>query len=187
MKKIKTIQESLEEIKFLMEYDSSKTRTENKLLVTEQWNWGPQVQQQNPNAQPIQTNPNVNPDYSKSYDPYYKSPDPNIPNGNPTVIQIPPQLKNIDGVKAFQNWLDQNYRGWIKKYNVLGGDINKGFGKFGPNTLRAWNQYGKVYLSSAGYTPPSLTAMQGKTSPTPISSNPTVPASQNNAQQLATR
>lgn len=56
----------------------------------------------------------------------------------PQRYQIPAELGDVKGVQAFQNWLDANHPGWIKKYNTLGGDPKKGFGKFGPNTNAAW-------------------------------------------------
>ena len=241
MKKTKTIQESLEEIKFLMEYDSSKTRSENKKMISEvgAYTTGTDTsttpwwyREGNPNnsrpsstttTAPVNTPPSSPNDGT---DPYLKyaygtntktpeagalaspgtSPDPylqNLSNQNaginipktpgmpaPAVkqpIQIPNELKDANGnkVKDFQNWLDQNYRGWVKNYNVLGGDPNKGFGKFGPNTLRAWNQYGKTYLSTQGYQPSNLTTMQSRT--TPVSSNSINPSAINNTQQLASR
>jgi len=66
-----------------------------------------------------------------------------------TVRDIPELLKkpvgNKTGIQAFQDWLDQNYSGWIKKYGTLQGKTNRGYGKFGPNTSKAWGLYKEEY------------------------------------------
>ena len=61
---------------------------------------------------------------------------------------IPPELKNIEGVKLFQDWLDINHAGWATGFP--NGKLNKGsgYGKFGPRTQKAWALYGKEYLQS---------------------------------------
>jgi len=53
-------------------------------------------------------------------------------------------------VKDFQTWLDKNKPGWHNKYGTLGDDEGKGWGIFGPNTKRAWNnpEIKKGYLDS---------------------------------------
>jgi len=53
-------------------------------------------------------------------------------------------------VKDFQTWLDKNKPGWHNKYGTLGQDEGKGWGGFGPNTKRAWNnpEIKKGYLNS---------------------------------------
>lgn len=53
-------------------------------------------------------------------------------------------------VKDFQTWLDKNKPGWHNKYGTLGDDEEKGWGIFGPNTKRAWNnpEIKKNYLDS---------------------------------------
>jgi hypothetical protein len=53
-------------------------------------------------------------------------------------------------VKDFQTWLDKNKPGWHNKYGTLGQDEGKGWGVFGPNTKRAWNnpEIKKGYLNS---------------------------------------
>lgn len=69
----------------------------------------------------------------------------------PTVqtYKIPAELKDVNGIKSFQTWLDNNHPGWVKKYGKLEGKPERGYGKFGPNTNRAWNsQWGKDYLNS---------------------------------------
>jgi hypothetical protein len=69
---------------------------------------------------------------------------------NNTVNQktpIPSELKNIEGVKLFQDWLDVNAQGWATGFTK--GVLNKGagYGNFGPRTQKAWNSYGRRFLS----------------------------------------
>lgn len=68
-------------------------------------------------------------------------------------VAIPPDLKNEEGVKKFQDWLDKNAPNWAKGYT--GGIINRGkngsgYGKFGPRTSAAWKNptYKDGYLKS---------------------------------------
>lgn len=65
--------------------------------------------------------------------------------------KIPAELKDIDGVKKFQDWLDKNKAGWATGFS--GGVLNQagGYGRFGPRTTKAWNSYGQEYLK--GGTP----------------------------------
>jgi hypothetical protein len=56
---------------------------------------------------------------------------------------LPTELKDV---KAFQTWLDTNKPGWHDKYNTLGTDPAKGYGKFGPRTTKAWATYKDEYL-----------------------------------------
>ena len=56
----------------------------------------------------------------------------------PDVTDTPEQDKPKD-VKKFQSWLDKNHPGWHKKYGTLGDNEDKGWGIYGPNTKRAWN------------------------------------------------
>ena len=70
---------------------------------------------------------------------------------NNTVNQktpIPSELKNIEGVKLFQDWLDVNAQGWATGF--ANGILNKsaGYGNFGRRTKKAWTLYGKEYLQS---------------------------------------
>jgi hypothetical protein len=67
-------------------------------------------------------------------------------------IPIPTELKNTEGVKAFQRWLDENRPGWIKG-DKLGTEPKRGYGKFGPNTSKAWEQNKNDYLSGERKTP----------------------------------
>ena len=63
---------------------------------------------------------------------------------------IPQELKsNIGGktgVEAFQDWLDQKKPGWHKKYQKLGGEKLKGYGKYGPNTSSVWATYKNEFI-----------------------------------------
>jgi hypothetical protein len=62
---------------------------------------------------------------------------------NVTVYTIPKDLKNV---KEFQDCMDRLHSGWYK-----GSNLNKGpgYGKFGPNTSKAWGKYKKDYLTGA--------------------------------------
>jgi hypothetical protein len=68
--------------------------------------------------------------------------------------QIPSELKDIDGVKKFQDWLDINHPGWHMKYGTLNKNLLRGYGKYGPNTTRAWNNqsYKDEYLKTSNST-----------------------------------
>jgi hypothetical protein len=76
---------------------------------------------------------------------------PSAPKG-PT---IPSELKNSEGVKKFQDWLDKyktdsqlgDGKGWATGYT--GGALNKGkgYGNFGTRTTNAWKQYKSIYLN----------------------------------------
>jgi len=57
----------------------------------------------------------------------------------PTSITPVKSSDNELDVKDFQTWLDKNKPGWHNKYGTLGDDEEKGWGIFGPNTKRAWN------------------------------------------------
>ena len=71
--------------------------------------------------------------------------------GGSRAPKIPAELKDIDGVKKFQDWLDKNKPGWATGFS--GGVLNQagGYGRFGPRTTKAWNSYGQEYLK--GGTP----------------------------------
>ena len=59
---------------------------------------------------------------------------------------IPTELKDREGVKKFQDWLDANtdWLGGGKKLNKTG----KGYGNFGPKTTAAWNANKDTYLKT---------------------------------------
>jgi len=70
---------------------------------------------------------------------------------------IPEKLKDAEGVKKFQDWLDQNVTDWAKGYKD--GKVNKGqqnpgfksggYGTFGPRTSKAWLTYKEQFLNKA--------------------------------------
>jgi hypothetical protein len=66
------------------------------------------------------------------------------------VIQIPKELKDAEGVKKFQYWMDTNHPNWVKGSK----NLNKGggYGKFGPSTSTAWNKYKNEYLGGSKTT-----------------------------------
>jgi hypothetical protein len=66
-----------------------------------------------------------------------------------TITPVKSSDDELD-VKDFQTWLDKNKPGWHNKYGTLGDDEEKGWGIFGPNTKRAWNnpEMKKGYLDS---------------------------------------
>lgn len=64
-------------------------------------------------------------------------------------VSIPNELKDINGVKNFQDWLDSKKPGWATGYKdgvLLGGKNGGGYGKFGPRTSKAWSDFGEAYL-----------------------------------------
>jgi len=63
------------------------------------------------------------------------------------AIQIPSELKDVEGVKKFQDWLDENRPGWATGYTD--GKVNKGrgYGRFGPRTSKAWNEHKEAFLN----------------------------------------
>jgi hypothetical protein len=65
-----------------------------------------------------------------------------------TPPPIPSELKDINGVKAFQDWLDTNKKGWASGYkDGILNKIGKGYGRMGPRTNKAWNLYKNEYLN----------------------------------------
>ena len=71
-------------------------------------------------------------------------------------ISTPVQLSDVNGVKSFQDWLDKNASGWATGYK--GGVIDQGkggggYGKFGPRTQKAWQQYKDQYLQATALQP----------------------------------
>jgi hypothetical protein len=91
------------------------------------------------------------------------------------VIQIPKELKDANGVMKFQDWLDGTHPGWHKKYNTLGSDPKKGYGKFGPNTSAAYKLYKEEYLKT-------LTSSDNNTAPI----NKLIPGTKDNPQAFNT-
>ena len=71
---------------------------------------------------------------------------------NKPTTPTPLQLKDDNGIKTFQDWLDKNAPGWATGYK--GGVIDQGkggggYGKFGPRTQKAWTQYKDQYLATS--------------------------------------
>lgn len=67
-----------------------------------------------------------------------------------TQPPIPSELKDSEGVKKFQDWLDQNKKGWATGYLNPDGVLNKrgrGYGRFGPRTRKAWGLHKNEYLN----------------------------------------
>jgi hypothetical protein len=75
------------------------------------------------------------------------------------IITVPKELKDKEGVKKFQDWLDGNKDGWLGKPGVKLAK-GKGYGNFGPRTKAAWAKYKNEYLQSSTkikYTRPGVT------------------------------
>jgi hypothetical protein len=72
---------------------------------------------------------------------------------------IPTELKDVEGVKKFQDWLDKNKAGWATGF-LPDGKLNQGagWGRFGPRTTKAWASYGPEYLKG-GSTPTVTTSV----------------------------
>ena len=88
---------------------------------------------------------------------------------------IPAELKDVDGVKKFQTWLDSKHGGWHSKYGTLNNDTLKGWGKYGPNTTKAWSQYKDEYLNGStgsGTETPNPSAEVDVTKPSGIPGSP---------------
>ena len=51
---------------------------------------------------------------------------------------IPTELKDIEGVKKFQDWLDTNKAGWATGFTDGKLNHGAGWGRFGPRTTKAW-------------------------------------------------
>ena len=61
---------------------------------------------------------------------------------------IPTELKDINGVKKFQDWLDEHKAGWASGYKD--GKLKRtgnGWGRMGPRTSKAWGLYKDEYLN----------------------------------------
>jgi hypothetical protein len=64
-------------------------------------------------------------------------------------VSAPAELNSADKIKAFQDWMDAQGKGWINKDGkwVL---LNKGegYGTYGKNTDAVWKVYGKQYVDA---------------------------------------
>jgi hypothetical protein len=106
---------------------------------------------------------------------------------NATVkpVATPTELKDITGIKKFQDWLDTNAVGWATGYKD--GIINKGqngggYGSFGKRTQKAWATYKTKYLETPAATT-SGTTTSGVTTPattTPAATTPDTTSQQGN-------
>jgi hypothetical protein len=69
-----------------------------------------------------------------------------------TAVVIPTELKDKTGIMAFQDWLDNNAKGWATGYKegiINRGQNGRGYGTYGPRTIAAWGKYKTNYLTSA--------------------------------------
>lgn len=71
----------------------------------------------------------------------------------PKTPQIPSELKDTNGVKTFQDWLDQNKPGWATGFPEGKLNRNRGYGRFGPRTSKAWSSYKTEYTSGTVQNP----------------------------------
>jgi hypothetical protein len=62
-------------------------------------------------------------------------------------IPIPTELKNTEGVRAFQDWLDTNHPGWATGFKDGKLMKGRGYGTYGPRTSAAWAKYKDEYLN----------------------------------------
>jgi hypothetical protein len=61
----------------------------------------------------------------------------------------PAELNTTDKIKAFQDWMDAQGKGWVLvngKYKLL--NKGAGYGTYGKNTDAVWKVYGVAYLKS---------------------------------------
>jgi hypothetical protein len=69
--------------------------------------------------------------------------------GNKSSCSVPSELKDIEGIKKFQDWCDKNHAGWAYGYaNGILNKLGKGYGRMGPRTCKAWSLYKDEYLKS---------------------------------------
>jgi hypothetical protein len=84
------------------------------------------------------------------------------PTSKPTA---PAELNTTAKIKAFQDWMDNEGKGWILKDGKWG-FLNKGagYGNYGKSTDAVWKVYGKDYLKSLSPTStPTSTSTQTET------------------------
>ena len=95
------------------------------------------------------------------------------------VVPIPKELKDADGIKKFQDWLDVNVPGWATGYQ--GGILNKGngYGRFGKRTQTAWKSYLSFYIKSLAAPVAPAPVAPAPVAPAPVAPAPVVPASPN--------
>jgi hypothetical protein len=130
----KLILEEIERMSLLSKYDNSKTLSEQSELDEYTYKGTPNVPAGNTATELQKSQP------QKTTRPLQKP-----------AITPPLQLKNVDSIKDFQDWLDVNVKGWATGYRD--GIINKGqngggYGKYGPRTKKAWEQHKDKYLKT---------------------------------------
>lgn len=87
-------------------------------------------------------------DYKKSNqvtDDEWRKAGQSCPKHKENYASIPTELKDKEGVKLFQDWLDAYKPGWAEGHP--GGKLNKrsGYGTYGPRTSKAWNTHKGEY------------------------------------------
>lgn len=81
-----------------------------------------------------------------------------IPPKEEKVVPCPVGKGTTPEIKAFQDWLDDNNKGWLPKYpEGLNSEVNKGYGRCGPNTRRAWANATLQNAYVKGITPDAVT------------------------------
>jgi hypothetical protein len=56
---------------------------------------------------------------------------------------LPAELKNIKGVKEFQDWMNTNHPNWVRGNNLS--PNGKSYGNYGPSTTKAWEEHSLEY------------------------------------------
>ena len=78
--------------------------------------------------------------------------------GGGATYTAPSELNDSTKIKAFQDWMDAQGKGWIEKDGkwVL---LNKGagYGNYGKSTDAVWKVYGKDFLAKKGIAPKPTT------------------------------
>ena len=87
---------------------------------------------------------------------------------------IPPELKNIEnGVRKFQDWLDQNHKNWATGYKdgiINQGKNGGGYGTYGPRTQKMWLTKGVAdeflkFITKGSVTSKETPVVGGKETP----------------------
>ena len=79
------------------------------------------------------------------------------PEPNPTPSPSPCPVGDVDAVKKFHDWLDNNVPNWHDKYGKLEGSVQKGYGVCGPRTKKWWALKKDEYLKGKTETNPENT------------------------------
>lgn len=67
---------------------------------------------------------------------------------------IPIELKDVEGVRKFQDWLDTNKAGWAYGYTDGKVSQGKGWGRFGPRTQAAWAKHKDEFMKTGSFSDP---------------------------------